>query len=312
MRLRELALAAGFSLSEHALKRVSDGTELLCATEAEVYSALGLPYVPPELREDRGEIPAAQRNALPRRLELADIQSSLHNHSTWSDGKASVLEMAQAALARGLRVLAITDHSSGLGVTQGVDAEGLSRQRQAIEAAQAELGSAIRILQGIEVEIRADGSLDLDDRTLAGLDIVVASMHTGLRQPREQVTARMLAAIRNPHVDVIGHPSGRLIQRREAADLDLDAVFAAAAASGVTLEINANPQRLDLSDVYVRRAVDLGIPLSINTDAHRPEHFDFLEYGVATARRGWAEAEQVINCWPLERLMRWLAGRSPA
>ena len=312
VRLRELALAAGLSLSEHALKRSADGTEILCATEAEVYAALGLPFVPPELREDRGELQAARKQRLPRGLELTDIRGSLHNHSTWSDGKASVLEMAQAALARGLSILAITDHSSGLGVTQGVDAEGLARQREEIDAAQAELGSALRILQGIEVEIKADGSLDLDDRTLSGLDIVVASMHTGLRQPREQVTARMLAAIRHPQVDIIGHPSGRLIQRREPADLDMDAVFAAAAESGVALEINANPRRLDLSDVYVRRAVELGIPLSINTDAHRPEHFDYLEYGVATARRGWAEAELVINCWPPERLLAWLAGRQHA
>ncbi len=311
VRLRELALAKGLSLSEHALKPIQDedGEEILCATEAEVYAALDLPYIPPELREDRGEVQAAREGALPERIEAGQIVSSLHNHSTWSDGKASIEGMARAAMERGLKVLAISDHSSGLGVTQGVDAEALARQREEIDALQAELGEGIRLLQGVEVEIKADGSLDLDDETLAGLDIVVASMHVSLRQDREQVTRRMLAAIGNPNVDIIGHPTGRLLGKREPADLDMDAIFEAAAEAGLALELNANPRRLDLSDVYLRRAARMGIPISINTDAHRPEHFDFLEYGLATARRGWVEPESVINCWTAERLLEWLDGR---
>lgn len=308
VRLRERALKLGVSLSEHALAR-EDGSEILCATEEEVYAALGLPYIPPELREDRGEIQAAAEGRLPERLEVAHIRAQLHNHSTWSDGKATIREMAEAALARGLSVLAITDHTNSLGITQGVDPKTVRDQRAEIEAVRAELGDRLTILHGAEVEIKADGSLDFDDETLASLDIVVASMHIGLRQSREQVTERMLAAVRNPHVDIIGHPTGRLIGAREGADLDMDAVLAAAAESGVALEINANPKRLDLSDVHARRAVELGVPITINTDAHAPAHLDFIEYGVGQARRGWVQPADVINTWPAERLLGWLRGR---
>ena len=240
------------------------------------------------------------------------ILSQLHNHSTWSDGKASVREMADAAVARGLKVLAITDHTNSLGIVQGVDMETVRAQRVEIDAVRAEVGDRLTILHGVEVEIKADGTLDFDDETLAWLDIVVASMHIGLRQEREQVTRRMISTIRNPHVDIIGHPTGRLIGRREGADLDMDAVLAAAAESGVALEINANPMRLDLDDIHARRAVDLGIPISINTDAHSPEHLDFIEYGVGQARRGWVQPADLINAWPVERLLAWLAARVPS
>lgn len=307
--LREFALAGGHSLSEHGLKRLADGAELRFATETELYSALGLPFIPPELRENRGEIAAARAGRLPPLPTVGAILSSLHNHSDWSDGKATILEMAEAAIGRGLQVLAITDHSGGLGITQGPKEEDLPREREALREAQARLGDRIRLLLGSEVEIRADGSLDFSDTALSELDIVVASMHVSLRQSREQVTARMLAAIANPHVDIIGHPTGRMIPDRAGADLDLDAVLAAAARAGVALEINANPRRLDLSDVLARRALEAGCLLSINTDAHRPEHFDFLSYGVAVARRAWADPERIINCWAPERLLAWLAAR---
>lgn len=307
--LREFALATGYSLSEHGLKRLADGAELRFATETELYSALGLPFIPPELRENRGEIAAARAGRLPPLPTVGAILSSLHNHSDWSDGKATILEMAEAAIGRGLQVLAITDHSGGLGITQGPKEEDLPREREALREAQARVGDRIRLLLGSEVEIRADGSLDFSDTALSELDIVVASMHVSLRQSREQVTARMLAAIANPHVDIIGHPTGRMIPDRAGADLDLDAVLAAAARAGVALEINANPRRLDLSDVLARRALEAGCLLSINTDAHRPEHFDFLSYGVAVARRAWADPERIINCWAPERLLAWLAAR---
>ena len=307
--LREFALAHGFSLSEHGLKRMVDGGELRFATEAALYAALGLPFIAPELREDRGEIAAARAGRLPRLVELPSVVSALHNHSDWSDGKASILEMAEAAVARGLQVLAITDHSGGLGITQGPKEADLPRQREALRAAQSRLGDRIRLLHGSEVEIRADGSLDFSDAALAELDLVVAGLHVSLRQGREQVTARMLAAIRNPHVDIIAHPTGRMIPDRPGADLDLDAVLAAAAESGVALEINANPKRLDLSDVLARRALEAGCLISINTDAHRPEHFDYLHYGVAVARRAWAEPDRILNCWAPERLLAWLADR---
>jgi DNA polymerase (family 10) len=330
VRLREIALARGLSLSEHALKRVggkmaggSDGSEtsaapemgdgdgdgagdILCATEEEVYAALGLPVVPPELREDRGEVAAAAEGVLPERLEVAHIRSQLHNHSTWSDGRASIREMAEAAIERGYAVLAITDHSGGLGIVQGLDADGVRAQREELDAVREAVGDRILLLHGIEVDILADGTLDMPDEVLAELDVVVASPHVALRQKREDFTKRMLRAVRHPQVDIIGHPTGRRLNIREAADLDMDAFFAAAVETGTALEINANPQRLDLNDIYARRAIELGIPLSINTDAHAPDHFDFLEYGVATARRGWVEPEQVINTWATERLLEWL------
>lgn len=307
--LRERALARGLSLSEHALTPTDGGPEVLLATEEALHRALGLSYIPPELREAGGEIRAAEAGTLPARLEAEHVLAALHNHSTWSDGRASILEMAEAAIARGYRVLAITDHSFGLGVAQGVDAEGLLRQRREIDAVQEALGDRIRLLQGVEVEIRADGTLDLEDDVLATLDVVVASLHVALRQPREQVTARALAALRNPHVDILGHPTGRLLPDREGADLDMDAVLTAARETGTALEINANPRRLDLADVYVRRAVELGVRLSINTDAHRPEHFDFLSFGIDVARRGWAPPEAVVNAWDVERMLGWLGER---
>lgn len=309
VKLRELALQKGFSLSEHALTRLSDEGEVLCATEVEVYAALDLPYIPPELREDRGELLAAQQGRLPALLTVADLQSDLHTHSTWSDGQASIREMALAAQARGRRVLAVTDHSQSLGVANGLTPERLRAQREEINAVQAELGAGFLLLQGSEIEIRADGQLDFTDEVLAELDIVVASLHTSLRQPRAQVTARLLQAIQNPNVDIIGHPTGRLLPDRAGADLDMDVILQAAAQHGVALEINANPARLDLDDPLARRALELGCLLAINTDAHRPGEFDLVHFGVGIARRAWATPEQVINTWAPERLRAWLEKR---
>jgi DNA polymerase (family 10) len=238
------------------------------------------------------------------------MRSDLHSHSTWSDGKLSIRQMAEAARQRGIKVLAITDHSASLGVAGGMKPEDLPRQRQEIEAVQREIGDSIRLLQGAEVEILADGKLDYPDEVLAGLDIVFASLHTSLRQPREKVTERTLNAIHNPHVDVIGHPTGRMIPNREPADLDMDAILAAAAEYNTALEINAHPSRLDLDDVYSRRAIGMGIRISINTDAHNDTDFDLLHFGVATARRGWVTAEDVINTWDDERLVKWLRDRA--
>jgi DNA polymerase (family 10) len=308
VRLRELALKQGLSLSEHAFAK-EDGSEILCSTEEEVYEVLGLPWIPPEMREDRGEVQAAKAGNLPELIELGDIHAELHCHSTWSDGKVSIQQMAEAARDHGYQVLAITDHSPSLGITQGVSVADLEKQRAEIDATQKALGDSITILQGSEVEIKADGSLDYPDEVLANLDIVIASLHVGLRQPGEQVTQRLLNALSNPHVDLIGHPTGRLIPDREGADLDMEAVLAAAAKSGVALEMSAHPQRLDLNDVFARRAVEMGIPLSINTDAHRPEEMDLMHFGIATARRGWVEADNVINTWGKERLLRWLKQR---
>ncbi len=308
VRLRELALTQGLSLSEHGFKR-EGGEEILCAEEVEVYAALGLPWIPPELREDRGEIQAARENRLPPLITLDDLVGELHSHSDWSDGAATIEEMARAARDLGLRYLAISDHSQSLGVANGLSVERLREQGREIEAVQARLGDSIRLLRGAEVEIRADGALDFPDEVLKDLDVVTASIHTSLRQKKEQVTARLLAAIRNPHVDIIGHPTGRMIGQRDGADLDMDLILREAAARGVALEINAHPARLDLDDVHARRAVDTGCILAINADAHSPQDFGLRPFGVGIARRGWVPPAAVVNAWPLERLFDWLASR---
>jgi DNA polymerase (family 10) len=308
VRIRELALSKGLSLSEHGFQR-KDGSEILCDKEEAVYATLGLPWIPPELREDRGEVEAAKAGKLPRLLTREDLRAELHAHSTWSDGRLSILQMAEEARKRGYHVLAITDHSVGLGVAGGLSPDELEEQRREIDAAQEKLGDSLRLLQGCECEIRSDGTLDFSDEVLAKLDIVIASLHTGLRQPREQVTSRLLNAIRNPHVDVIGHPTGRLFPNREGADLDMDAIFKAAKDSGVALEINAHPARLDLDDVHARRAMELGIPLALDTDAHSAGDMDLVFYGVATARRAWVTPEAVINAWEPKKLFDWLKAR---
>ncbi|MGA2480246.1 MAG: DNA polymerase/3'-5' exonuclease PolX [Spirochaetia bacterium] len=309
VQLRQLALEKGLSLSEHALAKTDGSGEILCATEEEVYAALGLPWIPPELREDRGEVQAAKAGKLPKLIEVSDIKADLQTHSTWSDGKLSMLEMAKAAARRGIKVIAFTDHSVSLGMTGGLSMERHAQQAAEIQEIQRELGKKILVLHATEVEIKADGTLDYPDEFLATLDLVVASLHTSLRQERDKVTERMLCAVRNPHVDIIGHPTGRLIPDREGADLDMEAVLAAAAQSGVALEINASPYRLDLEDNYARRAKEMGIPLSVNTDAHSDTDLDALPFGVAIARRAWLTARDVINTWPTEELLSWLRKR---
>ena len=300
VRLREMAQKKGLSLNEYAITREKDGKEILCAEEADVYRALGVPFVPPELREDRGEF----ERKIPELITADDLLGDLQMHTTWSDGKASVKEMALAAQARGYRYILITDHSQSLGVTGGLTPARLKQQRKEIDAVNARL-KGIRVLHGAEVEILSDGTLDFADDVLASLDIVLASLHTGLRQDRDKATTRVLSAIRNPNVDILAHPSGRLIGERDGADLDWDVILQAAAETGTLLEINAHPSRLDLTDLYARRALEMGCKLSIGTDAHEPAGFDVMFYGVSVARRAWATAEDVVNTWPLERLLQY-------
>jgi DNA polymerase (family 10) len=308
IRLRGLAQDRGLSLSEYAIKR-EDGTEILCATEEEVYAALGLPLIPPELREDRGEIEAALAGRLPDLLELSDLQGDFQFHTTLSDGRASLWEMAQAARAAGLKYAVVSDHSRGLGVAHGAGPEELRRQRAEVEEVNRRMGGTFRVLTGVEVEVRADGSLDLPDEVLAELDIVVAALHSGLRQPREQFTARAIAALRHPHVDILAHPTGRLLGQREGADVDLEAVLRAAAETGKAVEINAHPWRLDLNDVGIRRAIELGVLLAISSDSHDPEDFGLLHFGVAMARRGWASPAHILNTRSAEEVLAWASGR---
>lgn len=307
VKLREMALKKGLTLNEHAFTPLAGGEEILCATEEEVYKQLGLAYIPPRMREDRGEIEAAKKGKLPKLVEESDIQLDLHVHTTWSDGALSIREMAQAARDRGRRGIVITDHSVSLGVANGLSVERLRQQAAEIRAIAAEFGSDFRILHGTEMEIKADGMLDYPDDVLAELDFVIASLHSALGQPREQITQRLLNAIRNPHVDMIGHPTGRLLPDRAGADLDMDAIITAAAETGTILEINANPARLDLNDVHARMAIDKGVRIAINTDAHRAAEFDLMPYGVATAQRGWVTPADVVNTWPIDKLLDYVS-----
>lgn len=305
VRLREMALDKGLSLSDQSFMR-EDETEILYATEEEVYYELGMPWIPPEIREDKGEIQGALAGKLPKLIEVKNIRAELHCHTTWSDGQSSIQEMAVAAKKHGYKTLAITDHSPSIGLVNGLSIERLRQQRKEIEKLRKKMDDTLTILHGVEVEIKADGKLDYPNDILEWLDIVIASLHVSIRQPRAQVTERIIAAMRNPHVDIIGHPSNRMLPDREGADLDWDAVLKAAAETGTVLEINANPRRLDLDDVQARRAVDLGVKLSINTDAHHPDHMDFMSFGVATARRGWVTAADVINAWTPKQIKQWL------
>lgn len=309
IRMRQIALDQGLSLSEHSFTRMDGSGEIFCETEEEVFSTLGLPWVAPELREDKGEIEAAQSNHLPQLIVQTDIRADLHMHTTASDGRLSILEMAQIAKSRGLSHIVITDHSRSLGVANGLSIERLLAQKEEVKAANAQIGGDFLILHGTEMEIKTDGTLDFPDDILAQLDVVIASLHVSLRQPREEVTARLIRAIANPHVDIIAHPRGQLILNRDPADLDMDAVFEAALQHDIALEINANPARLDLDAPLARLASEKGIKITINTDSHSGDDFEVLRYGIGTARRAWLSPEKVINTWPQERFLAWVRGR---
>jgi DNA polymerase (family 10) len=302
VKLREMAQKQGYSLNEYALTRSSDEEPLLFEDEESLYKFFGLPYIPPYLREDRGEIEAAFQGKLPAGLAVGDITGEVHCHSTWSDGRNTIEEMARAALARGYQYLAITDHSQSLGVASGLTVDRLLMQRREIDEVQARV-PGIRLWQGSEVEVKSDGVLDFPDDVLAQLDYVVAAVHTGLRQDRDTLTRRALGAIRNPYVKQLAHPTGRLLPRREGGDFDMEALMQVAAETGTFLEINASPERLDLPDTHVRRAIELGVKLIINCDAHHAESFDNLHFGVATACRGWASAEHVVNTRPVDQFV---------
>ncbi|MYE27299.1 MAG: DNA polymerase/3'-5' exonuclease PolX [Chloroflexi bacterium] len=317
VRMRQIALDQGLSLNEHALSPVDDNKaiiesaeKILCDSEEKIYETLGLQFVPPELREDSGEIEAAREHRLPRLIERGDIVADLHMHTDWSDGANSIREMVEACVARGHQYIVITDHSRSLGIANGLSIERLLAQAEEVRELNDEMGDVIQVFAGTEMDIKADGSLDYPDDALAQLDFVIASLHSGLSQKREQVTTRLLNAISNPYVRMIGHPSARQFPNREEVDADWDAVLAAAKAHDTILEINANPLRLDLKPELARLAKDLGVKLAINTDAHRVAHLDLMPYGVTNARRGWVEAKQVVNTWSLERFNRWLANKA--
>jgi DNA polymerase (family X) len=327
IRLRERALKMGYALSDFGLftvpdsgsgkpakartttkdkpKRHEEGQFIAGATEEEVYAALGLPYIPPEIREDRGELDLKET---PRFIEVADIRAELHAHTTTSDGALEIEELAAKARERGFHTIAVTDHSKSSAFAGGLSPDALLQHAENVRKAN-EWVKGITILAGSEVDIHADGSLDYEDHILKALDIVVASPHAALTQEPEAATRRLLEAIKNPFVHILGHPTGRLINRRNGLSPDMAKVVAAAKEHNVALEINAHWHRLDLRDIHVRAAVDAGCLIAINCDVHAESDFDNLRYGILTARRGWLRAESCINTWPADKLHGWLKAK---
>jgi len=306
VHMRTIAIKHGLVLNEYGLFR--DGRRLAGRTEEEIYEKLGMEWIPPELREDRGEIEAAIEGTLPRLVRIEEIRGDLHVHSDWSDGRDSIEQMVEAARRVGYDYVAIADHSPSSTVAGGLSRERLKEKRKALERVRAE-AVGIAVLMAAEVDIRSDGSLDYPDEVLAGLDLVVAAVHSGFKSDSETMTRRMVKALENPYVDVLAHPTGRLLGSRAAYEFDVETVMKTALRKDKALEINSHYLRLDLNDVNARTAVGMGVKLVISTDAHSTEQLRMMRYGVATARRGWVEARHVVNCWDRDRLMGWLASR---
>jgi DNA polymerase (family X) len=300
--LRQRAIKRGLTLNEYALLRVEDNVIIAAASEAEIYNALDLDYIPPELRENSGELEAAAAHTLPHLITLADIRGDLHMHTEATDGRDTIRQMAEAAMARGLNYIAITDHSKNLAMTNGLDdARALAhikRIREVDAELQQELGGKIRVLAGIEVDILGDGSLDLDDSTLAQMDVVVASVHSHFNQPLEEMTARVLRAMENPYLRILGHPTGRKVLGREAYAINIDTILKRAAELGVAVEHNASPARADLHDLHLRLAKQHGCKIVVDTDAHSTEELDQMRYGITQLRRAWLTPADILNTEP--------------
>jgi len=300
--LRGRANDMGWTLNEYALTTLKGGRTVACKSEEEIYSKLKLAYIEPELRENAGEIDAAEKGALPALLRLEDIRGDLQMHTTASDGRNSIEEMGEAARVLGYEYIALTDHSKAVTVANGMDEKRTLAQIKKIRAAQKQV-EAIRLLAGIEVDILKDGRLDLPDEVLAQLDVVVASIHSYMNLTRAEMTDRLLAAIENPYVQIIAHPTGRLIMRREPYEYDMEKILDAAKRNNVVMECNAYPDRLDLNDVHLRMAKQRGVKIVISTDSHSTTHLPFMKYGAITARRGWLEKKDVINTLPLAEIL---------
>lgn len=303
VRLREMAQKRGMKINEYGIFREDDNQRLGGENEEDVYRLLDLAFVPPVLREDRGEIEAALSGKLPKLVTQGDIRGDLHVHSRWSDGAHSIADLVEAARQRGLSYLAVTDHSQGLGVARGLSVERLLEQGAEIRELNRQL-TGFRVLHGTEMDILGDGRLDFPDDVLKELDVVVASIHSGFNNSKEVMTARIVAAMRNPHVSIIGHPTGRILGEREGYQLDMEQVLQVAKETGTALEINAYPMRLDLEDRHVRRAKELGVMIAVNTDTHAKLQFDFLPYGISVAQRGWLECGDVLNTLEPDELLK--------
>ena len=302
--LRELAMKKGLKLNEYGLFR--KGKRIAGGTEEGIYAALGLEYIEPEMRENKGEIELSRGKRLPRLIGYKDIEGDLQIQTDWTDGSGSIEVMAREAEKRGLKYIAITDHTKRLAMTHGLDEKRIIKQMAEIDRVNKKLAGKIKILKGTECDILKDGSMDLPDRTLSKLDVVGASVHSHFNLPRKDQVGRIKRAMTNPHVDILFHPTGRIVQKRKAIDLDIDEIIKTAEKTGTILEIDALPERLDLKDDHIRKCVEAGVKMSIDSDAHNPAHLDFLEYGIAQARRGWAERKDIVNAWPLDKMVRFL------
>jgi len=308
--VRQRALKRGYTLSEYALARIEDGSFVAGATEEEIYAALGLDWIPPELRENNGEIEASEQHRLPTLIEPSDIRGDVHMHTDATDGKNTIREMAEAAVARGYEYIAITDHTKNLAMTFGLDDERALEHMQRIREVGREMEGRIRIFTGIEVDILHDGELDLSDEVLAQIDVVIASVHSLFNQPEEQMTERVLRALENPNTRILGHPTGRLLLRREAYKLNLPQILRRAAELGVAVEHNAYPDRLDLCDRDLRLAKELGCKISINTDSHHTSHMEKMRFGVSQLRRAWLSKQDVLNTLPPDEFLAALRPRA--
>jgi DNA polymerase (family X) len=309
--LRGRANEMGYTLNEYALARLKGERRVAGRTEEEIYGKLKLDFIPPELRENTGEIAAAEEHKLPKLVELRDIKGDLQMHTTASDGKNSIEEMAEAARALGNEYIAITDHSKAVTVANGLDEKRMAAHIKKIHAAN-EKGLGIRVLAGAEVDILKDGALDYSDELLAQLDVVVCSVHSYFNLEREAMTERMLAAIENPYAQIIGHPTGRVLLRRDPIDYDMEKVLAACAKHGVAMECNSYPDRLDLKDVYLRMCKERGVKVVISTDSHNAGNLSLIRYGLRMARRGWLEKRDVMNTLPVGEFVGALRGRKRA
>ncbi|PMQ02341.1 MAG: DNA polymerase III [Dictyoglomus sp. NZ13-RE01] len=304
IKLRELALKKGLKINEYGVFRLSDNKKIAGEKEEEIYEVLGLQYIPPELREDQGEIELAMQNKIPILIEEKDIVGEMHSHTNWSDGMNTIEEMANYAYKLGYKYLVISDHSQALGVAGGLTPEQIEKQRREIYELNKKFKD-FRIIHGIEANILSDGNLDLPNEVLEKFDIVIAGLHSGFKQSKEKITERLISAIKNPYVDIISHPTGRLINKRPAYEVDLDAILEAAKETGTILEINAQPDRLDLCDLDARRAKEkYGILLSIGTDAHDIRSFSLIRYGIFVARRAWLKKEDILNTYPWEEVQK--------
>jgi len=292
----------GLKLSEYGITNLKTGQLEKFTTEETFYQRQGLAFIPPEIREGQQEIDRAEKGTLPRLVDLSDIKGDLHVHTNWSDGHDSIETMALAAKEIGYQYLGITEHSGGRGIAHGLDAERLRQQMTEIKELNQKL-DGIHIFAGIEVDIRTDGSLDMPDELLQELDIVIAAVHSGMSQSQEQMTRRVIRAMENPNVDVLAHPSCRLLPDREPVAVDMEAIFQAAVKTNTALEINGMPSRLDLKDTHTYRARELGVKLVISTDAHSTDHLEFMRFGVGIGRRGWCKAQDILNARPLSEII---------